>query len=541
MNIQRLRLTHARLKKFLIVITLFQAFIVFAISLGVLSQSFSWILLAVLALGIVVLEPFQALLLVVLSIPWYIVLPIPFSDSFPTWRPLFLLLGASFALEFLISYKWKVLRNILWSHRTLWERWFFIFVCLACLSLFTAHFPLHGLKQIIYILNIALIYFVAVGSVRHFLQWRQLLYTSAFSAAILVFLGYVQFIASFFAGWYIFWQYWAVRVSDTYYGHALSLTLSYSNSWFSYTGGEQEWRMFGVLPDSHAFAMVAVFFIGFALPLTSLYEKYRTYYHDRSGALSNRKRLLLWYIIRFSGLAVILSGTRGVWVGMLVPLSVAVVGWWKGVARTAMKKITLACLLILLFFALTPAFNLLFRTLRVSHLEENFLKRARSIYDLGEESNAGRLLIWRQSLLYSLRHPLGVGAGNFIVSVVGDIPAGATFEQIAGQKNIRYNLPQKFITAHSLYLHVLVELGVAGIIVLCGLFGSFFQAVYRYLLKFRYENTVYTVAVASLSFTILWLLGYGVFDVTILNDRVLMYICIALALTTFMLKQRSNP
>jgi len=161
--------------------------------------------------------------------------------------------------------------------------------------------------------------------------------------------------------------------------------------------------------------------------------------------------------------------------------------------------------------------------MRVGKFQEGFLDRARSIYDLSEQSNVGRLQIWKESLAYSTHHIFGVGYGNFIVSLAGDAPSYTPYEQLGQVKNDRYNLPQKFVTAHSLYLHLLVELGALGLIAFLLWVGKFLYDWARFLWKHRGDHNELIMMVFVTTLYLLWILAQGVFDLTLFNDKILLY------------------
>jgi hypothetical protein len=192
---------------------------------------------------------------------------------------------------------------------------------------------------------------------------------------------------------------WSLLISKAYYGLGLSNILAYSNSWFSYQGDTQSLRMFSIMPDSHSFGLVAVFAIAFLLPFVYLYPSLWRQGKSWREILTS-KNMYVWDLVRFSGLAIILSGTRGLWVGMLPAMGLSVAAYFANVMRPVMRKLLLSFLMIILFFAASPLINQGLNWLRVSSFEENFLDRARSIYDLEEHSNVGRLIIWRDSLKY---------------------------------------------------------------------------------------------------------------------------------------------
>jgi O-antigen ligase len=320
-------------------------------------------------------------------------------------------------------------------------------------------------------------------------------------------------------------------ISRVYYGLSLSNILIYSNSWFSYSGKSPDLRMFSIMPDSHSFAMIAVFLIAYLLPLTYFYNKKELFRRESMPMLPNKINYFVWSAVRFSGLAVILSGTRGVWVGLLAPFFLTIVFYAKKISRPIVIKIFWAMAMIILLFMLSPLINMGLQTIRFSKYEENFLKRAASIYDLGEESNTNRILIWEQSLKYFAHHPQGVGAGNFVVTLLPDSAKNLPFKDIANLKNYRYNLPQKFVTAHSLYLNILVELGVLGALAFAFLIASYLWAVWSFIKQFGSESNLYTFFVINTAFTFVAFLAYGVFDVTLFNDKIMMYTLISLAIS----------
>ncbi len=159
------------------------------------------------------------------------------------------------------------------------------------------------------------------------------------------------------------------------------------------------------------------------------------------------------------------------------------------------------------------------------------MDRAESIYDLKENSNVGRLEIWKDSVIFAALHPFGVGYGNFITSMTNEIPENASFGEVASEKNLRYNVPQKFVTAHSLYLHILVELGFAGLLAFLLFWWEYFESLYKFVKQYSEEYNQFTLLAIGLALAFIWILAYGIFDVTILNDKVLQYLFISLGIS----------
>jgi O-antigen ligase len=160
--------------------------------------------------------------------------------------------------------------------------------------------------------------------------------------------------------------------------------------------------------------------------------------------------------------------------------------------------------------------------------EENFIDRAKSIYDLRESSNAGRIQIWHESSGYFFHHPFGVGVANFITSLGG---GEGSYDQLANRLNERYNLPNRYISAHSLYLQLLVETGVVGFGLFLSAFGSYFTAVWLYLRQRGGDVTFRGLLVFQVSLLVLWFAFAGMFDVTLFNDKVLIVMLCALSMS----------
>ncbi len=518
-------------KYFFWLFLLWQAISVFLMAVGVWPLWVTWITIGVSAAFVVSASSYNAVLLLILSLPFYTGLPYLHQGSIASWRVLFILAFLVWVSRYIYEQRGKSLRSF---RRLLnpWDAYALALFGVMALSGVMARFPAEALKQIIFLLNAYFIYLIIAATVKTRGQVLEIIKYTTVSLSIIVGIGYIQLFLTFAMSQVFFWQYWATHVSQLYYGIALAHVLTYSNSWFSYTGGATELRMFSIMPDSHSFAVVGVFLTGFLLALTALYLKgKKPDPNDPIIKLPSKKSYVLWNAIRLTGLTIILSGTRGVWVGLLLPLIISAYAYFKGLAKPIMKKMIMACLLIIFFFILSPVINGALDYLRVSKFQENFLDRARSIYDLNEDSNVGRLIIWKSSLRYAVLHPFGVGQGNFVVSLVDNIPPHASFGQVAQQNNLRYNLPQKFVSAHSLYLHLLVELGILGLVVFLAYWGSYFIAAYRFFKQNRHEDSVYTTFVVVLGFVFIWLLGYSIFDVTLFNDKILIYSFISLALT----------
>jgi len=528
----------------ILLIILWQAISVFLMATGVWPQEIVYLNTALLAVFFLLASPLDSIRLFILSIPAYVVIPNSYSDTLSMWRPLLILLFTVIAIKTYLSFPRKresrtwfwildQVRNDIQRKAFLKSPDFYFigFIILAALSTLIARYPSETIKQIIFLINAYLIYILIRLTIKTKDQIVTITKSVLISLGLIVVLGFVQFISTFFTSSYYFWQYWATMVSKLYYGQSLADVLIYSNSWFSYTGGGSSLRMFSIMPDSHSFALVCALAFLLCLPFIARRIE-RPVKFSRSHVNGTVMAIL-------SGLGVILAGTRGVWVGMIAPFGIALILYAKKIFRPASKNITIAFIFIILFFAISPLINQGVGLIREVG-RGGFFDRALSIYDLSEQSNVGRLEIWKESATYALIHPLGTGYGNFIVSLFNEIPSNTSYAQLAGMENTRFNLPQKFVTAHSLYLHLLVEVGLLGLLVFLLWFASFLYRSGKYLWHHRNQFSFEHELVLVICLFLIWVLTHGIFDLTLFNDKILLYVFSVMAIAMTILRVNTN-
>ncbi len=504
-----------RLKLLIILFTIWQYFSILGISLLNWPNFLVWLNLGLL-LGFILLSPiYESLLLLILAIPFSVALPNARFDSLPMWRVLYIVLF----VVWLVKEKRLRIKGI---HFLPWDKYLAGFLLTGFLvAIIFAPFKLQAIKQVVFWLNIYLLYIVLINTLRGKQQIFEVIRYMIWSLTIVVALGFTQLFGTFTTNLDTFWVFWASNISKLYYGAGFAQVALYSNSWFSYSGG-RELRMFSIMPDSQSFAYICLIGLCVGTALT-----HSVFKHVKKW---------LWSGIRFSGMAVILSGTRAVWVGMVAPFLAVAWAYRKNFQKPLAEKFLWPFVIIFALFALSPLINQGLNFLRIEAFKENFISRAASIYDFDDASNQGRIAMWKSSSFFALTHPLGVGLGNFIVSFA-DYTPGETYEYLGSQINERYNLPAKFVSAHSLYLQVLVETGVLGFI----LFAAFWVSVIRYFWKFvkHYHKIedflIYFVAQALLM--VLWILGAAIFDITLFNDKVLMFFFINIGLAGLIVKR----
>ena len=131
--------------------------------------------------------------------------------------------------------------------------------------------------------------------------------------------------------------------------------------------------------------------------------------------------------------------------------------------------------------------------------------RAKSISDLNEISNKTRVQIWGVSLKSIGQHPfLGVGLGNYVTVLNEDASAA-----------------KRGASAHNLYLDFAAETGILGALLLILIFLEILRTSW---LVFRYSDEPY-FKMLGLTFGLyfLWAMIYSLFDVVLLNDKVLLF------------------
>ncbi len=473
-----------------------------------------WLNLGILTAFIILSPIYESLLLLILSIPFYVALPNPNFDSLSMWRPLFLLLFMVWVAREK-RFKYSDIKFLPW------DKYFGFFVLLGLLvTLVFAKFPLQGLKQILFWANIYVFYLVLINTLKSKAQIFEIIRYVIWSLAIIITLGFTQLIGTFLADFDTFWVYWASNITKLYYGQNFASVSLYSNSWFSYAGG-RSLRMFSIMPDSQSFAYICIFGMCMGTALTHNVFMYI--------------KKWLWSGIRFAGLGLIFSGTRAVWVGMLVPLVIVVGSYFQNFQKHLSKKFIIPFLIVFALFIVSPFINKGLSILRVGNFKENFLERAQSIYDINEVSNAGRLAIWKSSLTFAVKNPLGVGFGNFLTSLNPE--AEGSYEQLAGEINQRYNLPSRFVSAHNLYLQLLVETGIVGLVLFLIVFWIALKYFWHFLKNYKNTEDFLVYFVAQAVVMLLWVLGSAVFDITLFNDKVLMFFLINLGLAGVIVKR----
>jgi len=462
------------------------------------------------------------------SIPLFIALPISENfDSMANWRILltilFLVLFFKEGLSVNLVKKagrWKLKEKF--KHYPM-EYLAALFLFISALSLLVAEDIWLGIKKLLFLINVFLLYII----IRNLIARNKEVIFKIFSAirvaiGLTLGIGFFQLAMVFFINLNQFWYLWDKYLINVFYGQDLSALLSYSNTWFSYYSYQlPTLRMFSVFPDSHSFA----FFCVLALPcfLTTIFFRPK----------GSREKAVFYYLFLIVCLlAIIFSGSRGAWVSALISCLVflliilfywspSIRAWTKFLKPKYAKKWSQEIQLILgtliIFFILFPtASAILFLPQYIQLGQEaisgvSFFERARSIIDLSELSVKSRLEIWRRTADSIIIHPLlGVGIGNYPLVL-----------------NEPLSTAKKGASAHSLYLDMAAEAGIFGLLILLTIFGYILKDTWQVFS--RHKKPFFRVWAGFFLLALIWVFGYSLFDVVLLNDKVFLFFVVNLA------------
>lgn len=523
---------------------LFEFIAAAAMIAGIVPTEFSYVFLAVLVAGILTLSDLEALQLYVLSIPVFVVFPASFlSDAMSVWRVALLVLAGKVIekrfhplsvltekdLDFADKKKKLAdsVRVFVGEARS--SNYYslvlpvVLFGAASLLSLLFAQSLGAGIKKMIFLGNIFLLFGIAWFSIKSKDDAMKVLKSVFASAIFILLVGYLQLVLTFLMTLSDFWGAWDDYVINAFYGEKTMVLLSYSNTWFSYYGSDEipaTLRMFSVMQDSHSFAILMILF----MPLALFY---------RFSSSSRKEKWKYSAIFLLMMIAILFSGSRGSWVGWLAALVSALYFCMPEKFRHKLnivkpeefaknrgiyKKVMLS---VLCLAALFPVSAFVLGKSQDAQLvmegkalgRDNFalFRRTWSISDMDEVSNKGRREIWYNSAVSVMNHPItGIGLGNFPL---------ALSEKITTAK--------MGASAHNIYLDVAVETGLLGLMIFLYLLWRICEKLFRLSNKFREEK----LRLLSFSFLVyfLWIFAYGFFDVVILNDKVLTFTVIILA------------
>lgn len=505
------------------------------IIIGVLPRETSLLLAAGLSAYVLFVNTEDATILFVRSIPLFLALPITTTfDNFNTWRIISVIiflkwlwpkiLNLSFSLNFK-SLNFKKYLNLKENPSIL----LLFLLLLAMLSIISASDKITAIKRIIYFVNLSLIGIVIYNVFRDSVSKQRLIGNIAVPVILVTIVGFIQLASTYFMDIYQFMNLWGENIQCNQFGHQwCNIAVWQGNTWLAYYGPQLSLRMFSLFTDSHTFPMFILLGLPaiFAISLSKVVEKVKTEAELSLEGSAFKLRRMLWIKARMSVLwipliflAVVLSGTRGIWlasIGVILLVMVLV---------TYMKKISLEVELINIFKYITLYLIIFFMLFAIAYpifVSPQFLVgksdfgllsgRIKSIIDLEETSNSSRLKIWKESLISIKNHPfLGIGIGNFPVVLNQDI-----------------QLAKAGSSAHNLYLHIAAEMGIAALIITLWFFWDIFKNSYK---KFTSaKNSFMTIFYSACLLFYPWILAYLITDSALFDERAFLMFATVIAL-----------
>ncbi|MFH0852168.1 MAG: O-antigen ligase family protein [bacterium] len=486
-----------------------EVIIVILASLGIIPRE-AVLALTGLMIFYMIFSPVEdSLYLVVASIPLFVALPISGNfDSMANWR---ILITVLFLCLF---FKRGILSVLLKDEKGRWqlkekygcylaEYLILPFLGIAALSIFVADYKILGVKKLLFLINIFLLFLIIRNLAGRKEVFLNILKAAATGASVVVLGGAVQFIAILFLPLYNFWQFWANSVIGVFYGQGLAKLLSISNTWFAYyVNRPPTLRIFSLFPDSHSSAMFLILATPVFLALAVFFEKERG------------KKIFFWVMVGLSLFFVIMSGSRGAWLSFIPVFIVALYIFIKKTDRQLNRKIIVTAAIFGILFFASSFYPFVFYKVQSwlgygSSYDVSFFERAKSISDLDEISNKSRLQIWRASISSLAQHPmLGVGLGNYITVLNEDVSA-----------------VKKGASAHNLYLDFAAEIGILGVLILLAIFVEILRTCW--LVFGQAEEPYFKIFGLAFGLYFLWALVYSLFDVVLLNDKVFLFFMVA--------------
>lgn len=501
----------------------FSVYLVFfgLVILGIIPRE-SVIYATILLSAWVLLVPIEeGTLFFISSIP--ILIAIPFSESFDSlnmWRVFSIILFSRFLFrKTILENIYRISKNLIsYPIRTIKEypitfSLVGLFI-LSSLSILWAPHASEAIKRVIYFTNLSLIGFTVLGLRSENNRFSERLFGAInISLITVVAVATIQIVSTYLIDIYQFMRIWGEGIQCNQFGNTWCyIAVNVGNTWFAYYGEQLSLRVFSLFPDSHSFPVFALLGIPALFALTTINGYGLRFWQ------AVKTRMNLWVLlIPIVFLAIILSGTRGIWAGAIGVPFVALIlaytakrkGWLKESSLIGYLGSYMA-IFFLLFLVAFPIFSS--PQFLLSKGDNDILRhRIRSIIDFGETSNSQRLEIWKQSWEFIKKEPLtGIGIGNYPLVL-----------------NQKVELAKAGSTAHNIYLHVWSEIGVVGLVLLLFIFWKVFHYAWLSLHQGSPKIAIYS---AGMLLVLPWIYAYLMTDPILFDERVFLYFSVAVGL-----------
>jgi len=396
---------------------------------------------------------------------------------------------ASARLLILLLFLIWLFQSFYFKRKIIWRTWIGIFLIgfllVIFISLFQAREVFWGLRKFVYFFSIFPLYFLVLNwfLVKSELvkkRVNQVILIITLASLPVALIGLFQFFAQFVFGSEIIKYFWAKNIVPVFCGANFGQLVVSHPSWWVEIRGKALLRTFSIFSDPHMLS----FYLGLVLPIFV-------------ACFWFKKEKLFWtgFVLLF--LALCLTFSRGGYLGLIGSFLVLSSGSYFYLKEKKLAFVLLFCLLIFIM----PG----------TWVSERFY----SIFNLSEGSNLGRLEMWQKAwLLFKERPFFGVGLGNYALYLVSDI----------GYRNP--------ITAHNLYLEILSETGVFGLLIWLVLFFGLIKNLFSCLsLKKKEEKLLPLGLISSFAYFLI----HSFFEISFYHPVILSLLMIFFAVGTVLI------
>ncbi|MDO8558839.1 MAG: O-antigen ligase family protein [bacterium] len=534
------------------IVFLIQVVVVFLVAFGVWPRVLILPLTALIAIFILRADLETSTAFFIRSVPIFVAIPFTsYFDSFNIWRIASGLIflkwfytnqrssGNSFVSAVEQNYVPRGLMGKIRKYPL--ASLLILFILFSLLSLLVANDFFAGIKRIIYLINLGFVPLVTYDLVKknHELA-KKFLGNVLISGVIVAGAGLAQLFTAYLMDLYAFLGFWGDTVQLGFYGSQWARIAVEGNTWFAYFGTQLSLRLFSTFTDSHSFPVYLLMTIPALLALalhkvfTQTDQRPRGDVHRLSAPqqTSSRdfKKLIhiraSWLILLLPVfyLLAILSGTRGIWLailGSLLALPFLIKKTKQVEGKNILKYLGLLLLPFLILFSV--AFPIMGSDQFGLQKGDNQIlgRRIRSIIDLEETSNSGRVEIWKKTAESIIHRPLlGVGIGNFptVLSQHTDLAKAGS-------------------SAHNLYLHIAAEIGLIGLLVALGILTIILSRARTVF--WQIPDSFLKIYSAAFILYSLWFLFYSLTDAILFDERVFLVFAINSAIILGLYKTKS--
>jgi len=359
------------------------------------------------------------------------------------------------------------------------------------ISLLAAQNQIWGARKWLVFASVFPLFFLTSYFINDLKKVKKLLLVIGGSAALAALVALGQFLAQFVWGLGKIMSFWGGQIAPWFLGQTFAQSVTQNPSWLVNLGGQTIMRTIGFFPDPHMLA----FFIGLTAPLSLVLM------FSENG----RRARWLFIVCCLLFAVLLLTFSRGGYLGLAFGLVAMFVFAWPRFDRKE-KVFFSSCLIlasVIILLAGSPVMGRFF-----------------SSFDLAEGSNLGRLAIWQESWTVFKDSPiLGVGLGNY--------PLALDF-------NANY---RSAVTSHNLYLDILAETGLVGLVAWVWFFYSFFAGVIK---KIKQRDKEIALLGAGLLGGGIYFLTHAFFETAIFNPTILAYLMIVAGLGVSSLEEADN-